>query len=201
MHSNVFFRELRGGDQRGPLQVSRRADTHSLVGSFGRHRRGGSSVGRRSSGGRDGVEWVGGRGGALSRWQLSPSRSVTSRIRGITPNKFAQTSGTTPLCLLAVTPDNLRGAKAQWRMTIGDSKKEKGPGVGSAQRRSRSLARRHRSHSQRRAFNFHAAVQGLVCMLAPGGCSSMNGCPSDFGTIPESPVGQRSKREKLRRKL
>lgn len=83
MHGNVFLGELGSNDQHESWGGVSWADAHSLVGSFGCHRRRGGSVGRGSFGGRDWVERVGGRSGALSRWPLSPSRSVTSRIRGI----------------------------------------------------------------------------------------------------------------------
>jgi len=100
-------------------------------------------------------------------------------------------------------PDDLCSAKTQWRMTIGTNKKGEGPGVGSAQHRSRSLARGGTGHTLkgRHSVSMRLRCASCACCISPGGCSSMNGCPSSFGSVPESPVGLRSKREKLRRKL
>ena len=69
--------------------------------------------------------------------------------------------------LLAVATEDPHGAKAQWQTIFGKNKKEKGPSVGSAQQRSPGPARWYRSHSQRRAFDSHAAVLRLASVWLP----------------------------------
>jgi hypothetical protein len=67
------------------------------------------------------------------------------------------------------------GTKAQWKIATRNNKKEKGPGVGSAQYRSFGPAWWHRLRSQRQTLPFKLQVP--------------------------DPTGKTSKREKLRRKL
>ena len=200
MHSNVFLRELRGNDQHESLGVVGWADAHSLVGSFGRHRRRGCSVGRELLGGRDGVGWVGGGSGALSRWLLSPSRSVTSRFRGIIPTRPRKTSG---LFCLWVDPRLV----TRQRGTMADDNNWEG------QERERT----------RRGFSpcWHRSLSRLVALvtLSKAGIQFPQATaaprvrrgyrrlqlderlPFEFRKYPGAPVRRRSKRETLRRKF